>query len=292
MPTAKHEGLIELFRQQPALAAQLAEVLGIKLPVWQQARDASGDLPDLVPAQRLADAVVTLCGADGAAVLAIVVEVQLGRDREKRWSWPAYLANLRSRARCPVVLLVVCADQRTARWCGVPIELGPGSVVRPWVLGPQHVPVVTDPGQARESPQLAVLSAMAHGGRPGPQQRAVLEALLAAYGAVDVEHASLYHDVVQRALPAAARHHLESLMLDLRRTDIYQSDFARHYIDLGLAQGKASGEAEALLEVLAARAIEVPDDVRARITGCTDLEQLRTWIRRAVTAGSVHDLFR
>jgi hypothetical protein len=47
-----------------------------------------------------------------------------------------------------------------------------------------------------------------------------------------------------------------------------------------------------LLAVLAARGIEVPDDVQARITGCTDLEQLETWIRRAATADSVQDLFR
>jgi hypothetical protein len=43
--------------------------------------------------------------------------------------------------------------------------------------------------------------------------------------------------------------------------------------------------------VLEARGVEVPDDVRARITRCADLDQLDGWLRRAVTADSAQDLF-
>ena len=43
--------------------------------------------------------------------------------------------------------------------------------------------------------------------------------------------------------------------------------------------------------VLDARDIDVPVDARARITGCTDLDQLETWVRRAAIATSVNDLF-
>ena len=39
----------------------------------------------------------------------------------------------------------------------------------------------------------------------------------------------------------------------------YQSDFARRYV----AEGKAEGLAEAILDVLAARGFEIPSDVRA-----------------------------
>ena len=53
----------------------------------------------------------------------------------------------------------------------------------------------------------------------------------------------------------------------------------------------AEGEAVALLTVLEARGIDVPDDARRRITECTDLEQLNLWIRRAVSAQSIDDLF-
>jgi hypothetical protein len=53
----------------------------------------------------------------------------------------------------------------------------------------------------------------------------------------------------------------------------------------------ARGEARAVLAALDARGIEVPDPVREDILGCTDLNQLDTWIRYAVTASKVQDLF-
>lgn len=68
----------------------------------------------------------------------------------------------------------------------------------------------------------------------------------------------------------------------------YQSDFARKYI----AEGRAEGEATALLAVLGARGIDVSGDARARIASCTDLDQLTTWIRRAATADSIDDVLR
>jgi hypothetical protein len=147
--------------------------------------------------------------------------------------------------------------------------------------------VVTDPGTARASPELAVLSAMAHGSHPDREK--VLRAMLAALQSLDHDHASLYADVVLATLPEATRHHLEALMA--LGTYEYQSDFARRYFFQGKAEGEAKGEAKALLAVLAARGIEVTAEARARITGCTDLDQLDTWVRRAATASSIGNLF-
>jgi hypothetical protein len=58
-----------------------------------------------------------------------------------------------------------------------------------------------------------------------------------------------------------------------------------------VAKGWAEGEADAVLEVLDTREIAVPEDVRVRITTCTDLAQLKLWVRRAVTVQSVEELF-
>ncbi|PXY27751.1 hypothetical protein [Prauserella muralis] len=286
MPSHLHEALLELFRNRPSLAAELlAGPLGVRLPPFDYARLDSGDLPDLNPTEYRADAVVVLTTADTPA-LAVVVEAQLGRDRGKRWSWPVYLATLRARLRCPAVLLVVCADIATAAWCSTPIELGhPGWTLAPVVLGPDRVPVVTDVGDAARAPELAVLSAMAHGTHPDRDK--VFHALLTALRTVDAQRTTLYHDLVLAALPEAARHHLEALMKLGTHEYEYQSEFVRRNV----VQGRAEGEATALLAVLAARGIEVPDDIRRRITGCTDLQQLETWIRRAATATSVEQLF-
>jgi hypothetical protein len=66
---------------------------------------------------------------------------------------------------------------------------------------------------------------------------------------------------------------------------------AQWYVGRGKAEGKAEGEANAVLVVLEARRIEVPDATRERIAGCRDLAQLEVWVRRAATAASVDDLF-
>lgn len=100
---------------------------------------------------------------DQAPVLGIVVEVQLAPDKDKRFVWPVYATNLRARLKCPVCLLVITDDDRVARWAAKPIELGGGNQFVPVVLGPSGVPEVTDPAQANADPELAVLSAMAHG---------------------------------------------------------------------------------------------------------------------------------
>ena len=118
-------------------------MLGVPLPAFTEARVDSAELTEVVPTQYHADLVVLLL--DGRAVFAIVVEVQLARDPDKRRSWPVYLAGLRARLDCPTALLVVTADEAVATWAGQPIDLGhPGFTLRPLVMGPGSVPIVTD----------------------------------------------------------------------------------------------------------------------------------------------------
>ncbi|MEJ3750969.1 hypothetical protein WEI85_48080 [Actinomycetes bacterium KLBMP 9797] len=280
MPSYLHEALVEMFRDRPALAAEvLAGPLRIAVPPFEHAGVSSGDLTDVTPTEYRADVVVTLSAGD-TVVLAVVVEAQLGVDRRKRRSWPAYVATLHARLGCPVALLVVCADPRVAAWCAAPIAVGhPGFVLTPLVLGPHQVPVVADAEMARQRPELAVLSAMAHGG--DAEQKPVLEALLAALSVMDHDHAGLYADIVLAALPAAAREYLEGLMAIANYQ--YQSDFARRYF--------SQGEAKALLAVLEARGFAVSDAIREKIFGCTDPEQIDRWVRQAVTVRKVDDLF-
>jgi hypothetical protein len=280
MPSYLHETLVEMFRDQPALAAELlAGPLGVEVPPFDRAIVTSGDLTDVTPTEYRADVAVTL-NKDDTVVFAVVVEAQLRTDPRKRLTWPAYVATLHARLGCPVMLLVVCADPRVATWCADPIVVSdPGLVLTPVVLGPDQVPVVTDHGLAKRRPELAVLSAMAHGGNP--EHKPVLDALLAALSKKDHDHAGLYTDIVLATLPAAAREYLEALMTTAPYR--YQSDFARRYF--------AKGEAQAVLSVLEARDLPVTEAVRERILRCSDADQLEIWLRRAVTAGKAEDLF-
>lgn len=109
-----------------------------------------------------------------------------------------------------------------------------------------------------------------------------------ALAGVETQQALLYLRLVLAALPQAARIHLEELMTT--GTYEYQSEFTERLRNEGEAKGRAEAKADGVLRVLRARGVEVPDDVRARIVGCADLERLDAWLDRASTAHSVDDL--
>jgi hypothetical protein len=295
MASIKHEGLLLLFRNRPELAPQLlSEVLGLPLPRWTEARVESAELTEVVPAEYRADLVVLLL--EGKPCFAIVVEVQLSRDEDKRKSWPPYLTNLCSRVGCPAALLVVAPKAAVARWCAQPIELGhPGFVLKPLVLGPESIPVILDEAAAREAPELAVLSAMAHGREE--VGASIASTVLAAVAGLDDERVRLYVDLVLGSLGKAARGALEALMKS--GTYEYQSEFARKYVAQGLKQGRKEGREEglhegervALFEVLAARGLQVEEAARQRIQACLEPTQLKRWLRKAVSVRATEELF-
>jgi hypothetical protein len=127
---------------------------------------------------------------------------------------------------------------------------------------------------------------MAHGHEP--DAILIAQAALGAARGLEDERAKLYADLVLLSVDHAARAILEVLMAS--GTYEYQSDFARRYVAQGRAEGEAQGRAKALLGVLTARGIAVPDDVRARISGCTDLDVLDRWLASAATAMAISDV--
>jgi predicted transposase YdaD len=94
----------------------------------------------------------------------------------------------------------------------------------------------------------------------------------------------------------------------------YRSNFAKKYIGIGRAEGElegeargeargraegvakgkaegvAKGKAEGVLAVLEARGLRVPKRIRVAVLGCTDLEQLDAWLRRAVSVEKASEL--
>ncbi|BCJ38156.1 hypothetical protein Athai_56590 [Actinocatenispora thailandica] len=71
----------------------------------------------------------------------------------------------------------------------------------------------------------------------------------------------------------------------------YQSEYARRLRAEGEAQGEARGEAKALLLILGAREWQVTGDLRRRVDGCTDSDQLNRWLVRAANATSLDEVF-
>ena len=66
----------------------------------------------------------------------------------------------------------------------------------------------------------------------------------------------------------------------------YQSDFAKKYV----AQGRTEEAARALLTVLRARGIAVPDAAREQILALKDPERLERLLERAVVAASLAEV--
>jgi len=179
MPSPEHEALVEAFRRDPDLALHLLELCQIPIPQGAEPKVVEASLAQLQPTEFRADLVIELNGGT-RVVLSIILEVQISRDPDKKFSWPEYVAARRARTRAPVVLLVVAPDADVAAWAKEPIELGPQmGALTPLVLDPPRIPRVTDHEQARAEPELSFLSAMAHGNDPDGLDvvMALLEAL-------------------------------------------------------------------------------------------------------------------
>jgi hypothetical protein len=286
MPSLLHEGLIALVRDKPEFAADLLrELLHVEVPKFTEARLAEATLTEPVPTEYHADAVVLL--VDGKPVFGIIIGAQLQEDARKRFTWPVYAVNARTRFECPFVVVVVTPDAATALWASQSIELGGGKSWEPFVVGPDGVPIITDPEQARREPELAVLSVMAHG--KGDTQTAVLIALAAAASLDNVpdDHRMLYLALIESALSDAARKAFEMLP----QTAKLISNWQRGSFEKGTAEGRARGKAEAVLDVLEGRGITVSAIDRERILQSTDLELLKRWLHRAGIIASTDELF-
>ena len=294
MPSQLHEALLLLFRNRPELAPELLrDALHIELPRYSEARIESAQLTDIQPAEYRADLVVLLY--KGEPVLGIIVEVQLRPDEDKRYSWPVYVAGLRARIRCPVCLLVVTAEESVAQWAVQVLELGGGNRFVPLVLGPSGMPEVTDEEVARRDPELAVLSAMAHGADADTEKalRIAVVAMAASEG-LDAERSTLYFDLVAAALGEAARKALQSM--DPAKYE-YQSEFARRYVAQGRAEGEARGEArgevkgraELLLKQLTLRFGPLSAAVLERVRAASIVE-IDAFAERVLTAKSLDEV--
>jgi hypothetical protein len=192
VPTLEHNGIIEMFREKPPLTPHLIEKLfHLKLPSHASVKVVEASLDQMIPVELRADLVLELLDGKGEPVLLIVLEVQRDEDPDKKYSWPVYVTVVRAKKRCPAIVLVVAPDEKVATWAAEKIDVGLGlTTTQPLVLGPAIVPHVTDPAEAEQETELAILSAVAHGNQPNGL--AVVTAALTALGRLDQEHAAVY----------------------------------------------------------------------------------------------------
>lgn len=292
MPSLEHEALVDMFRDRPTLIVDLLRALDVDVPPHATITIVDSSLADPRPTALAADLVLELCDAPGRPVLTAILEVQLDPDPDKLASWPVYLVLHRRRRRCDTCVLVLTPSRAVAAWARRPIRLGPGNpAFRVLVLGPDEVPVITDPAAAVANPALAFLSALTHGDDPDAGI-AVLSAALDALPHVDNATASMYLHIVTRALSGPRRRFLkERLMLDFNKYEIPFPDFLVPEAEKIGERKAARRLAKKLLERLDLRKISLTPEQRAVVLSCTDFDQAFDWFDRAYLAQTADDVF-
>lgn len=160
--------------------------------------------------------------------------------------------------------------------------MGGGNRFAPLVMRPASVPEITDTTQAQMDPELAVLSAIAHG-RDADVHKAVQIARAAqlASACLDEDRSVLYLDLILVSLSEAARGELHIMKPAGYE---FQSDFARHYV----AQGEAKGRAALVVKLLTLRFGPLTQPVEAQIAGAS-VDELDEIAERSLTAQTLHE---
>ncbi|WP_405881896.1 hypothetical protein OG762_26690 [Streptomyces sp. NBC_01136] len=244
------------------------------------------DLTEIEPVERRVDSLVRVNTKEGDYLL--VLESQGKKDERKRGSWPYYLSYLYEEYRCEPVLVVMTQSSSTARWAAQPIRFGlPGwasLVVRPMVLGPDNVPVITDEKEAAQDVSLAVLSAITHG--KGPRAAAILGPLAAALETIDPASAAL---LVQLVTSGLVDSQAKEIWRDLMAPVNYF--FKNPAAEKVREETRVEERAEMTLRTLELRGLQVPDSVRLRVKACSDVDQLKIWWERAIHVTEATELF-
>jgi hypothetical protein len=282
MLSTLHEVMVEAFRNALNLAPDLLrDMPHAALPEYNEIRVESSNFAQTTATPYNADLVLVLL-ADGSAVFAIIIEVQLSNKKDKSYVWPLYAIALRARLRCPTCVLVVTPSAAVRQRASTPIQLGFGNTFTPVVIECSELPVVGADSEPSVSVELSLLSALGH--CEGPRGAEVFEQLLFRLAGLDAEKKMLYCDVVLASVSDATQAVLEKLMMQNNYT--FQSNLALRNQALGKAEGEARGKADAVLVILRARAIDVSDPERMRILACADVAKLDQWLVQALTAQS------
>ncbi len=150
--------------------------------------------------------------------------------------------------------------------------------------------VTAKDAMARANPELAVLSAMAHG-RDANTERVVRIAMAAqmASAALDADRSKLYCDLILSSLSEAAQQALEHMDAHMYE---YQSNFARRYVAQGREEGRAEGEvrgrADLLARQLTVRFGPLTAEAHSRILGAS-IAELDAMGERLLTARTLQE---
>lgn len=299
MVTSTHEAHHSIFRHDQDLFPEVMEqVFGVVLGKAGRVTCLSTDLNELRPMERRADSVLLaeLLVEDEAGTYIVVVEAQTEPDEKKWWSWPYYIAYLRARHECPVILLVVCTKPDTEQWARAEITSGLGDLicmrVTPAVAGPGNVEPVTDLDRAQANVGFAAFSALTHS-RTG-SAREILQVLAQALGSTSAKNGTFLAELVEAGLAGTSSYEIwRNLMItnEYPHVSQWRAQATEQGLKQGIEQGSVRTRIEVILRILARRDISVSAEGRTAIEGCTDMDTLEMWLDRALVVDDSNDLF-
>ncbi|WP_320773902.1 hypothetical protein [Streptomyces sp. CRN 30] len=289
MVTSTHEASHRIFQDHPEVLAPVFEALGLPPPLKAIVEAITPDATEIRPLERRVDTVLKVEPSEGGGFL-LAIEAQTKRAPDKGASWAYYVSYLCAKFDLPVLLVAVCRNRPTATWAAGPFEcrVGPWAtqVTRPFVLGPDTVPRITDEAEVARQPALATLSAVVHS--ESQDIAAILELLARGMRSFDEATARYWSEWVEIGLentPARETwRELEKMVVTYfpGRGTIFEET----HLD-----GQAKGQAKGVLRILELRGLPVSDDTRERITTCADLARMDDWLDRAGTVERAEDLF-
>ncbi|BBA96855.1 hypothetical protein RVR_2347 [Actinacidiphila reveromycinica] len=291
MVTSSHEAMHRIFQEDPGIFARTFDRLGLPFAEPVAVSLLSPDATELVPVERRIDTLLQIEGADGVSYL-LAIESQGRKDPDKCASWAYYLAYLHAKYGKQVILLVTCQDVGTARWAEGPFHYGISQwrcmTVRPLVLGPHNVPVITDPEEAARDLPLAVFSAITHGHRRDADT--LLKALNSALQTVDDLTAAIFRELTELGLGSGPAADIWKGLMVVD-TSFFRSETSQKLRAEGREEGLAQGLTKGLLLVIASRGITLDDELRTRVAECEEADQLGKWLERTATATTAEEIF-
>lgn len=137
-----------MLRENPGIAGRiLHELMKIDLPPvarYTVLTSVCGDEDNSAEADLPVPEMIILAGPADRPVRAIVVDFLQGRDDEARRRWPRYATLVWLAHRCPVDVIVFCADELTAYWADRPVTTAlDGYVCTPIVLVLEDLGLIT-----------------------------------------------------------------------------------------------------------------------------------------------------
>jgi hypothetical protein len=300
MPSKRHEALRVFFGENPKLLLELLPCVGLPKVVGR-VRVRMGDSNLTMPESqvRLAD-VVAIFEQKEESLFALIVEIQLSQDPDKKFTWIHYLATLHDTLRSFVCLYAVVPDLKDALWAAQPSKtFQPGTDFTPFVIGPSLVKKVASQKEAAQNITMAILSVLFYCNEA--QSEHMVLAVLLALQDIDKKQRELYADLVFAALSEHTKKELEVLMHTEKPP--FLSDTFNNWFYKGIAAGKAEGKAEgeavgtakgkatAILKILEKRGITANAEQQKQILACGDLAVLDSWLDRSFSIIEAKELF-